>query len=185
MALIRGFSRVEDDGKIAIPTNIQRYAELMPEYPVEFAVMRVKDTARRPHIYFFRPDHAPYPLPMEVMVMEGATVMNEEGKIILDHPILEEAKLEPGHLVEMKVAGSRGVHWVVTLQSCPLRPWLFPGGETGDGQKASDADKRGGKEAPVSHNGSELLSGERNKDGGKTFHRQRHQDETFHRDGVG
>jgi len=129
MALIRGFSRVEDDGKIAIPTNIQRYAELMPGYPVEFAVMRVKDTARRPHIYFFRPDHAPYPLPMEVMVMEGATVMNEEGKIILDHPILEEAKLEPGHLVEMKVAGSRGVHWVVLYNRVRYAPGYFPEGK--------------------------------------------------------
>jgi len=46
MALIRGFSKVEEDGKIAVPLNIRRFTELTPEYPVEFAIMRVKDTSR-------------------------------------------------------------------------------------------------------------------------------------------
>lgn len=126
MALIRGFSKVEEDAKIAIPTNLRRYAGLTPEYPVEFAVMRVKDTARRPHIYFFRPDHAPYLSPMEVAMMEGTTVIDKEGKIVLDDAILEEAKLDPSYLVKMKVAGSRGAHWIALYNRVRYAPGYFP-----------------------------------------------------------
>ena len=79
MALIRGFSKVDEDGKIAVPLNIRRFTGLTPEYPVEFAIMRVKDTSRRPHIYFFRSDHPPYLSPMEVTMMEGTTVRYAPG----------------------------------------------------------------------------------------------------------
>lgn len=129
MALIRGFSKVDEDGKIAVPLNIRRFTGLTPEYPVEFAIMRVKDTSRRPHIYFFRSDHPPYLSLMEVTMMEGTTVINEEGKLVLDDSILEEAKLELGHLVEMKVAGSRGAHWLTLYNRVRYAPGYFPDGK--------------------------------------------------------
>jgi len=129
MALIRGFSKVDEDGKIAVPLNIRRFTGLTPEYPVEFAIMRVKDTSRRPHIYFFRPDHLPYISPMEVKMMEGTIVINEEGKLVLDDVILEEAKLELGHLVEMKVMGARGAHWVTLYNRVRYAPGYFPEGK--------------------------------------------------------
>ena len=94
MALIRGFSKVDEDGKITIPELIQRWTQLAPHCLIDFRVMRVKDTNRQPHIYFFRSDHPPYLSLMEVTMMEGTTVINEEGKIVLDDSILEEAKLE-------------------------------------------------------------------------------------------
>jgi len=94
MALIRGFSKVDKDGKIAIPELIRRWTQLAPDCLIDFRVTRVKDTSCQPHIYFFKPDHPPYPSPMEVTIMEGTTVINEEGKIVLDDSILEEAKLE-------------------------------------------------------------------------------------------
>lgn len=126
MALIRGFSKVDEDGKIAIPLNIRRFTGLTPEYPVEFAIMRVKDTGRRPHIYFFRSDHPPCLSSLEVAMMEGTTVINEEGKIVLDEAILEEARLEPGHLVELKVAGSRQDHWLTVHNRVRYTPTFVP-----------------------------------------------------------
>ncbi len=129
MALIRGFSKVEEDGKIAVPLNIRRFTELTPEYPVEFAIMRVKDTSRRPHIYFFRPKNLPFISPMGVKMMEGAIVINEEGKLVLNDIILEEAKLELGHLVEMKVMGARGFHWVTLYNRVRYAPGYFPEGK--------------------------------------------------------
>lgn len=112
MVLIRGYSRVEADGRIAIPTNMQRFAGLLPEYPVNFSVRKVF-SSRRPHICFSRPSCPPFLSTLEVIMMEGATSIDEEGKIALYNAILEEAKLEPGHLVEMKVLGPRGAHWIV------------------------------------------------------------------------
>ena len=126
MALIRGFSKVEEDGKIAVPLNIRRFTELTPEYPVIFNIMRVKDTGRRPHIYFFKSGNLPYLSPMEVAMMEGATVINEDGKIVLDETIMDEARLEPGHLVELKVAGSRQDHWLTVHNRVRYSPTFMP-----------------------------------------------------------
>jgi len=96
---------------------------------IDFRVMRVKDTGRQPHIYFFRSGHPPYLSPMEVTMMEGTTVINEEGQLVLDDTILEEAKLEAGHLVEMKVMGSRGAHWVTLYNRVRYAPGYFPEGK--------------------------------------------------------
>lgn len=126
MALIRGFSKVDKDGKIAIPELIRRWTQLAPDCLIDFRVTRVKDTSRQPHIYFFKPDHPPYPSPMEVTIMEGTTVINEEGKIVLEDSILEEAKLELGHLVEMKVASFQGAHWVMLSNRVRYSPTYAP-----------------------------------------------------------
>ncbi len=126
MALIRGFSKVDEDGKIAIPELIRRWAQLAPDCLIDFRITRAKDANRRPHIYFFRSDHPPYLSPMEVTMMEGTAVINKEGKIVLDDSILEEAKLEPGHLVEMKIAGSQGAHWVMLYHRVHYSPTSVP-----------------------------------------------------------
>ena len=126
MALIRGFSKVDEDGKIAIPELIRRWTRFAPDCLIDFRVMRVKDTGRQPHIYFFRSGHPPYLSPMEVTMMEGTTIINKEGKIVLDDSILEEAKLELGHLVEMKVAGSQGAHWLMLYNRVRYSPTSVP-----------------------------------------------------------
>jgi len=135
MALIRGFSKVDKDGKIAIPELIRKWAQLAPDCLIDFRITRAKDASRRPHIYFFRSDHPPYLSPMEVTMMEGTTVINKDGKIILDDSILEEAKLELGHLVEMKLAGSRGAYWVILHHRVHYSPTSVPEA-TRVGQKA-------------------------------------------------
>jgi len=126
MALIRGFSKVNEDGKIAIPELIRRWAQLAPDCLIDFRITRAKDTSRRPHIYFFRSDHPPYLPPMEITMMEGTAVINEEGKIVLDDSILEEAKLELGHLVEMKMISSQGAHLVMLHHRVHYSPTSVP-----------------------------------------------------------
>ena len=59
-------------------------------------------------------------------MMEGDTMVNEEGKIVLDETILEEARLEPGHLVELKVAGSRQDHWLTVHNRVRYSPTFVP-----------------------------------------------------------
>ena len=60
MALIRGYSRVEEDGKIAVPEHIRRWTQLTPGCLIDFRVMRVRDTSHRPHMTFIRSGRAPF-----------------------------------------------------------------------------------------------------------------------------
>jgi len=62
-------------------------------------------------------------------MMQGVTRVDNEGRIVLDKDVLEEAKLEPGHLVEMKVAGSRGAHWIALYNRVRYAPGYFPEGK--------------------------------------------------------
>ena len=126
MALVRGYSRVEEDGKIAIPEHIRRWTQLTPGCLIDFRVIRVKDTSRRPHMTFIRPGSSPFITPMEVTMMEGNTMVSDEGKLILDEAILDEARLEPGHLVELKVAGSRQNHWLTVHNRVRYSPTFMP-----------------------------------------------------------
>jgi len=126
MALIRGFSKVDEDGKIAIPEHIRRWTRLTPGCFIDFRVMRVRDTSRRPHLTFIRMGNSPFISLMEVTMMEGNTMVNEEGKIILDETILEEARLEPGHLVELKVAGSHHDYWLTVHNRVRYTPTFVP-----------------------------------------------------------
>jgi len=139
MILIRGFSRVDEDGKIAIPELIRRWTQLAPDCLIDFRVMRVRDNSHRPHLTFIRRGRSPFISPMEVTMMEGNTMVNEEGKIVLDEAILEEARLEPGHLVELKVAGSHQGHWLTVHNRVRYSPTFVPK-ETRVGQKV----KKGG-----------------------------------------
>ena len=138
MALIRGFSQVEEVGweaqlhggepegpllvdideprkdcKIDIPTHIRKLADFLPGYAIEYEVIRLKETNRRPHVVFHRPDHPPWVSLMEAVFLRGVTVMNEAGTLLLPQELLEEAKIQPVELLELKVLGPRGLHWLV------------------------------------------------------------------------
>ena len=126
MALIRGFSKVDKDGKIAIPELIRRWTRFAADCLIDFRVMKVKYTGRQPYIYFFRSGHPPYFSPTEVTMVEGTTIINKLGEIVLEDSILEEAKLEPGHMVEMKVAGSQGAHWLMLYNRVHYNPASVP-----------------------------------------------------------
>ena len=126
MVLIRGFSKVDEDGNLAIPELIRRWTRFAANCLIDFRVMRFKDTKHQPYIYFFRSGHPPYISPTEVTMVEGTTIINKEGEIVLDDSILEEAKLELGHMVEMKVAGSQGVHWLMIYSRVRYSPSSVP-----------------------------------------------------------
>ncbi|MFQ5873112.1 MAG: hypothetical protein ACE5JL_04835 [Dehalococcoidia bacterium] len=118
VVLMRAFSRLGEDGTIAVPSNIQSQAELEPNCLVEYKVLRLKDTGRRPHMLFHSLLRSPYLSPMEAVMMHGVARM-VKGKIVLDDTIREEARLEPGDQVELKVLGPYREHWVVAYNRGP------------------------------------------------------------------
>ncbi len=121
MALMRGFSLVDESGRIIFPSNIHKWAEMDPEKVVEFRVLRIKGTRRLPHMTVNIPGHTPWVSPLEVKMYEVHGRVDTQGQITLSEEILEGMKLKAGYWVEMKLLGPRDYHWIVVYNRGPRR----------------------------------------------------------------
>ena len=121
MALMRGFSIVDEEGGITIPSDIGKWAELCPGCGVCMKVLRIKDTSRFPHLVIYRPRNIPFISPLEVIMKEGYEQVDKQGRVVLSREILEELRLEPKYIVELKIHGARGGHWTVVHNRGPWR----------------------------------------------------------------
>ena len=121
MPLLRGFSVIDEDSRITVPGDIRRAAQLAGDCTVQIKVLRVKGTVRKPHIVVHIPQNPPYVSMMEVIMDEWTGRIDAGGKIYLDEDVLNEAKLQTGWLVELKVHGALGKCWVVVHNRGPHR----------------------------------------------------------------
>ena len=121
MALMRGFSKVDEEGRITIPDEIARFSNIHPGYGVHLIVLRLKGTGRFPHLVIHRPGNVPYISTLEVMMKREQGEADERGRLTLPAEIMEDLRLEPGYLVEFKIHGARGQHWVVVHNRGPWR----------------------------------------------------------------
>ena len=146
MALVRGFTQIEDTddadtlGRMPLPTQILHLAEFHPGYPIEFQVLRLKGTGRRPHVFFHRPDCPPWISPMEAVFLQGVTTMNEDGHVILTGELQEWTKIKPTDILEVKVSGPKGAHWLVLYNRGEYR-FLGKGVFPGRGARAKEKQK--------------------------------------------
>ena len=121
MALMRGFSKVDEKGRITIPDEIARFSKLYPSSTAGMIVLRIKGTARFPHLVIHRPDNIPYISMLEVIMKRVRTEVDKQGGVALSDEIMEGLRLESGYLVEFKIHGARGQHWVVVHNRGPWR----------------------------------------------------------------
>ena len=121
MALMRGFSKVDEEGRITIPDEIARFSELHPGSTAGMIVLRIKGTARFPHLVIHRPDKIPYISMLEVIMKRVGTQVDKQGGVTLSDEIMEALRLEPEYLVEFKIHGASGQHWVVVHNRGPWR----------------------------------------------------------------
>ena len=124
MPLIRGYTEVDDEGKITISRNIQNQARLGIGRPVKITVVRVMGTSQKPHLIICSPNNAPFISPQEAVFMEGISVVDRQGKIFLPEKIRKEAKFEPGYHLEVKVHGSYRSYfglWIIVHIRTPKR----------------------------------------------------------------
>ena len=121
MALMRGYSLVDEAGRITFPANIRRSAGIEPEQVVKIKVLRIRGTLRYPHMLINRPEFPPYISPLEIVMHEAERKVDELGRITLAEEILEEMKLKAGYWVEMKLLGPRDYHWIVVHNRGPRR----------------------------------------------------------------
>ena len=121
MALMRGFSLVDEAGKITFPPNIHKWAEMGPEKIVDIKVLRIKGTRRLPHMTINIPNHQPWVSPLEVIMRKAYGRIDEQGQITLSEEILAEMKLKAGYWVEIKLLGPKDYHWTVVYNRGPRR----------------------------------------------------------------
>lgn len=111
MALLKGFSEVDVEGNVKIPSNIGDQLGFTPGCPVEIKIIRIKDSSRWPYLIIHHPYSNPRLTRFQVIMMEGKSQIDSEGKLALLDEILEEAKLKPDYRVEIKLMGSKQDPW--------------------------------------------------------------------------
>jgi len=121
MVLIRGYSKVDEEEKIAIPSHMQAYTDLEPGAPVEVEVIRIKNSNRRPYLILRRPGSKRLVSMLEVVFVDVVRQLDPEGKLLLDPDLQSLSDLKPGHLVELKVCGSNKEPWLAIRYQGPKR----------------------------------------------------------------
>jgi len=121
MPLLRGFSKVDEAGKIAIPSNIRDKAGISAGSVVEIKVIRIKDSGRWPYIIVHDSKASPRLSMLQVIMMEERSQVDNESRLILTDALLEEAKFEPYYRVEIKLVGPNRGSWVVIYNRGPNR----------------------------------------------------------------
>lgn len=121
MSLMRGFSKVDEEGKIAIPSNIRKKAGISAGSLVEVKVIRIKDSSRWPHIIVHTSRVYPHLSMFQVVMREEEIEIDDEANLILTDDLLEEAKLEPNYRVEIKLYGPNQGSWVTIYNRGPNR----------------------------------------------------------------
>lgn len=111
MALLKGFSEVDEEGKVKIPSNIRDQIGFSPGSPVEIKVIRIKDSSRWPYLIVHHPRSNPRLTKLQVVMLEGKSHVDREGKLTLLDEILEETKLKPDYRVEIKLMGPKQDPW--------------------------------------------------------------------------
>lgn len=121
MPLLRGFSKVDEGGKMLIPSNIREKAGISTGSLVEIKVVRIKGSSRWPHIIIHARGVYPRLSMFQVVIREEKGRVDDKARLILTNSMLEEAKLETNSRVEIKLAGPHRNCWVVIYNRGPAR----------------------------------------------------------------
>ena len=113
MPLMRGFAKVQDEGRVQVPTNLRRQMGLLPGEPFVVDVVRINGTGRWPHLFLHHRGTAPFISPHETLFRRGAGRIAADGSLTLPDEIIEEARLSPGCLLEIKLMGAANAPWSV------------------------------------------------------------------------
>ncbi|MFZ6016292.1 MAG: hypothetical protein ACOYU0_01500 [Nitrospirota bacterium] len=121
MPLLKGFSKVDERGRLFIPSNIREKAGISAGSLVEIKVIRIKSSSRWPHIIVHTPGVYPHLSMLQVVMMEERSQIDDEARLILPDSIIEETKLGPNYRVEIKLAGPHRDCWIVIYNRGPAR----------------------------------------------------------------
>jgi len=75
---MRGFSKVDEEGRITIPDDIAKFSGIYPGQRVYLIVLRIKGTGRFPHLVIHRPDNIPYVSMLELIMKRALGRVDEQ-----------------------------------------------------------------------------------------------------------
>ena len=113
MVLARGFSGVDEGGKVSIPCSILFAARIVPGCRVAVEVVRFKGSARRPFVVVHEMGTTVHLSAFEAVALAGEGRICEDGRVVLSGRLLEAARFVPGDSVELKVRGPQEEPWIV------------------------------------------------------------------------
>ena len=113
MPLMRGFAKMDDGGCVRVPINLRRQMGLLPGEPFVVDVVRIKGTQRWPHMFLHHRGTTPFFSPQETLFRRGAGEITCDGSLTLPDAIIEEARLLPGCVLEIKIMGAANAPWSV------------------------------------------------------------------------
>ncbi|MEW6684985.1 MAG: hypothetical protein AB1393_02105 [Candidatus Edwardsbacteria bacterium] len=122
MPLLKGFSEIDEEGRLSIPSNIRREAGLNLASPVGIKVVRIKGSMRWPYLIVYHlQSMVPRLSQFEVTMMESQGRIDENGRLTLEGDVLEETKLGPHSRAEIKLSGPTRGSWLVIRNRGPNR----------------------------------------------------------------
>jgi len=140
MPLLKGFSKIDEEGKLSIPTNFLRQVGLDIGNRVGIKVIRIKGSTRWPYLIVYpvrnitdaneenkisnrvyHSQNCPRLSHLEVTMMESQSDIDENGRLPLESNVLEETKLQPNYRVEIKLVGPNHGSWLVIHNRGPNR----------------------------------------------------------------
>jgi len=113
MPLLRGFSVIDQEGGLSIPSHIRKEAGLDIADSVAIKVVRIKGSTRWPYLIAHHTKINPRFSRFEVTMMKSQGSIDDNGRLTFELDVLEQTKFEPNYRAEIKLAGPRREPWLV------------------------------------------------------------------------
>ncbi|MCK4375681.1 MAG: hypothetical protein KAX19_10140 [Candidatus Brocadiae bacterium] len=109
--LMRAFSKVDDDGRIAVGRNLWRHCGLLGEGEAAYLLVGLKGSSRKEYLFIHRIGFMPTLSVFECVLASGRCRI-EDGCVCLGERLSEDTCFVPGSRTEIKLAGSGTLRWL-------------------------------------------------------------------------
>jgi len=119
--LMRAFSKVDDDGRIAVGRNFYRHCRLLDATRAAYLLVKLKGTSRKEYLLIHRNSFTPALSAFECVFGSGLCPI-EDGCIRLNKELLQDTCFVPNSRVEIKLAGTGNERWLAIRWRGPAVP---------------------------------------------------------------
>ncbi len=117
--LMRTFSKVDDEGRIAIGRNLWKHCRMLDATEAAYLLVALKGCTRKEYLFVFRLGFIPA-LSMFECVLAGGRCPIEDGCVRLEDRLLEDTCFVPNSRVEIKLAGTGTLRWLAIRWRGPV-----------------------------------------------------------------
>ena len=113
--LMRAFSKVDDDGRIAIGRHLWRQLCLTSGGKARLWIVKLKGSSRKPYLFVYKPGGQPrLNEGLERIVWEGLCLVDEAGRLCLGQQFIKDfcPCFAPDARAELKLVGPGSGPWL-------------------------------------------------------------------------